>query len=294
MKKFSTAAFLLTMSSALSAGSLCEFHQQQGKLSLYPATPVTKRLSPCARIETVTPASPSDTQTNLLSQAPAVLWLSSLQLQAAPKISAFQEGRSMGSISESVFVQGNLRNLTQFEVIRPGQAIVDPANNQFLGNVGQHVGTLQLKQQASSTNALHEFQITDARAELYAGDLLLPLSKSDIHAFKQNLVPHKGGAVSGQIASVIREGLWASPFDVVAINRGRLHGIDPGTTLSVTKQARIDALAVSPSVTQTVMRSIATLFVFDVTDQAALAYVMQARDGIRAGDAVGPVRTIDK
>ncbi len=92
----------------------------------------------------------------------------------------------------------------------------------------------------------------------------------------------------------MREGLWAGSMDVVAINLGSQQGIRRGTTLSVLKQAKIDSSSVTETSPPTVMQNMATLFVFDVSELAAFALVMQASDIIALGDRVVTVQAYGK
>ena len=75
---------------------------------------------------------------------------------------------------------------------------------------------------------------------------------------------------------------------MVTINRGSLHGLDRGSTLSVMKQAKIMADNTGNQNKRTLpMQTIATLLVIDVADQIAMALVMRSTDGINIGDLVG-------
>jgi hypothetical protein len=303
MKKFSTAVFFFLMSSALGA-NLSTKNKTVTVTSSTPSsvpavlaspTTTTLKLSPRARIETQTPvASPTFITQSFFSLRSQLLFLNAIDVILAPSISTIQAGQVLGGVHQSVFAVGTLHQQTLFDVVRNWQKIIDPTNGQLLGIVGKRIGKVELVLAANSNNALHEFIVTQAWSELSAGDLLLPAAKDERSNPVFDNQPTPVQAASGRITTLMREGIWAGTLDVVAINLGTQQGMHAGATLSVLKQAKMNHPSALTISSQSVMQTIATLFVFDVNELAAFAVVMQASDVISVGDSVVSIRTPSK
>ena len=303
MKKFSTAVFFFLMSSALGA-NLSTKNKTVTVTSSTPSsvpavlaspTTTTLKLSPRARIETQTPvASPTFITQSFFSLRSQLLFLNAIDVILAPSISTIQADQVLGGVHQSVFAVGTLHQQTSFDVVRNWQKIIDPTNGQLLGIVGKRIGKVELVLAANSNNALHEFIVTQAWSELSAGDLLLPAAKDERSNPVFDNQPTPVQAASGRITTLMREGIWAGTLDVVAINLGTQQGMHAGATLSVLKQAKMNHPSALTISSQSVMQTIATLFVFDVNELAAFAVVMQASDVISVGDSVVSIRTPSK
>ena len=302
MKKFSTAVFFFLMSSALGANlstknkTVTVTSSTPSSVPAVLASPTTTlKLSPRARIETQVPvASPTFITQSFFSLRSQLLFLNAIDVILAPSISTIQAGQVLGGVHQSVFAVGTLHQQTSFDVVRNWQKIIDPTNGQLLGIVGKRIGKVELVLAANSNNALHEFIVTQAWSDLSAGDLLLPAARDERSnpVFDKQATPVQ--AASGRITTLMREGIWAGTLDVVAINLGTQQGMHAGATLSVLKQAKMNHPSALTISSQSVMQTIATLFVFDVNELAAFAVVMQASDVISVGDSVVSIRTPSK
>lgn len=219
-----------------------------------------------------------------LTQAP-ILWNG--MLPVTPRITAIADDHAMAGRYDTVFVKGELGPHTVFTVIRTAEPVTDPVSRRVLAYSAVRIGTLTLQQAAARAGEPHRFTVTASGAELRPGDALIAFDP----AISTLPELHPARSVDGNIAAVLRGSRWASQYDLVAINRGRQHGLDAGSVLSVMKQAKIDT---HDSGKDTVDRApltlpaqkIGTLLVFQVTEQASLALVMRASDGIAIGDAV--------
>jgi hypothetical protein len=270
-------------------GQTIYFDRQRGKLSLLDnkvaSSTKSEKLSPRIRAAPMQAQAVPVIPAHLLELVRTMPILNNIQMTMAAKILAFSDGRNMGMKNDAVYVTGPLEGQQHFHVVRPNLHIKDPETGVILAYAGKRVGVVRLVSAATDAQQAHHFTVTDSNAELLAGDLLLPaMPTKDLSDFPPL---HASAAISGRIASIFRDGLWAGPYDLVAINRGHLHGLSAGGTLSVVKQAKIKA---DNSRTQNnltaPMQTIATLLVTDVTDQVAFAMVMRAIDGINIGDLV--------
>ena len=204
-------------------------------------------------------------------------------LALAPKVAGLADGRRMASMGDAIFVSGTLNEHTRFQVIRPLQTIVDPETGKPLALTSLRVGTAQLLRAGS--DAMHQFKVTSSDAEILVGDRLVPL----VNLEQQRWLPHPTPAVWGRVAAVLKGATWASVNDIVAINRGLRQGLDTGSVIAVVRHVKIYGQANQPDPNASMPDEIATLLIFDVTDEAALAVVMRARDTFTIGDTVESV-----
>ena len=204
-------------------------------------------------------------------------------LALAPKVAGLADGRRMASMGDAIFVSGAVNDHTRFQVIRPLRTIVDPDTGKPLALTSLRVGTAHLLK--AGRNAMHQFKVTSSDAEILVGDRLVPLVNHE----QQRWLPHPTPAFSGRVASVLRGATWASLNDIVAINRGLRQGLDTGSVVAVVRHVKIYGEANQPVPNASMPDEIATLLVFDVTDEAALAVVMRARDTFTIGDTVESV-----
>src|SRR5262249_24036668 len=124
-----------------------------------------------------------------------------------------------------------IRNLkaaenTRFAIMHISNQLVDPDDGKVLGYEGIYTATALVKRSGEPAKAV----LIDPARETLAGDRLV---SSD------NEVPVKFTAsvptwqVRGNIISVVAGTDLVGQFYVVAINRGKRHGIEPGSVLAV-------------------------------------------------------------
>ena len=206
--------------------------------------------------------------------------ISNDSLPNAPTIREIESGRVIAGKGDSVFVTGDVGSNEQFDVFRVKHFIVDPDTKQPLGVAGLNIGRVRLSQQSG---AMHKFRITLSEKEFSAGDKLVPVNDSDLVP----LFPHPGKIIDGKLAAILHDGRWARMHDIVVLNRGSLHGLDPGSVVKVVRHVRIrpNENPLSNSLNGN-KQAIGTLLVFKVQERISLAMIMQARDAITIGDSI--------
>lgn len=80
----------------------------------------------------------------------------------------------------------------------------------------------------------------------------------------------------------MRGGQSASHYDVLALNRGSLDGLRPGSTVEVTLPDKIELDEYRARLSE----SIATLWVFEVADHVALALIMRSQEVLGVGSLI--------
>ena len=265
-------------------GQIIFFDRERQQLSLRQgdAESLVHR-SPSVRIESLRAAPLPSIASELAQSLNKTTLVPADRLAQAPKVAGHADGRRMAAMGDTIFVSGGLNDQTLFQVIRPLQAIADPDTGKPLALTSLRVGTAHLLKAGS--DAVHRFKVTSSDAEILAGDLLVPLLDLE----QQRWFPHPKPAVSARVAAVLRGSTWASVNDVVAINRGRHQGLDTGSIVAVVRHVRIPGKINQTAPNAFMPDEIATLLVFDVVDEAALAVVMRARDTFTIGDRVESV-----
>lgn len=208
--------------------------------------------------------------------------LSPGKLEHAPIVVGLLQNRTLAAEGDTLIVRGELDGQSLFDVIRLSAPVIDPDNEEVLGIAGRKVGQVRLLAQGTLS---HRFRVTTSNAELRPGDRLYPAAESVL----KPIAIHRSSAPAGKLAAVLHEGRWAGPNDLVAINRGAAHGMEPGSVVRVVQQVRIRAddpshTVYSPEDAPTV----ALLLVFFVTERASVGVVMRSSDTITVGDTVLP------
>ncbi len=212
---------------------------------------------------------------NLFARTPLI---SSDTLPNAPTVRAIDSGRVMAGKGDRIFVVGDVGSNKQFDVVRVKHSIFDPDTQQALGMAGLYIGRVRLSQRSE---AMHQFDVMRSEKEINTGDKLVPVSDSHLVP----LFPHPGKVVDGKLAAILHDGRWARMHDIVVLNRGSVHGLDPGSVVKVVRHVRIRTNE-NPLSNPLNNKAIGTLLVFKVQERISLAMIMQARDAITIGDSI--------
>jgi hypothetical protein len=244
----------------------------------------TDRLSPQIRSQPIEEAIPTiryDTLRAFLSR-PVVL--DAGQMADLPYVVAIPDGL-VASAGREVYVRGTDASAGMvFNVVHPGEALVDPDDGEIVGYQGIYVG--QGRVRASGDPAT--VYLTDTDREARIGDMLIAEeSVTPINFFPRAPVD----LVDGRIISVLDGVSVIGQYQVVVLNRGARDGLEPGHVLSVYQAGGVitDPVRVTSFSAEKVQlpdRLAATTMVFRVFDRMSYALVMQATREIRVYDFV--------
>ena len=218
------------------------------------------------------------------------------QIRTAPYVLAFRDMHQVGGSGIEVYVS----NLTaeqnaRFAVMHVGDELRDPDDNALLGYEGVYTATALVERPGAPAKAL----LIDPAMETEAGDRLVTASDE---ATPVNFALHAPASdVHGRIMAVMNGTDLAGQFEVVAINRGKRHGLEPGNVLVVdsagdvvsdmyrggaTRGATINSTSsFGPKVRLPDERS-GTLLVFKVFDRMSYGLIVGASDTIHVRDVV--------
>lgn len=213
------------------------------------------KLSPTVRTskhDEAIPAIPLDAIWPFLSRPQVV---GSEDLAAAPYVVSSQDEHLVNGIGDRVYVRGALDpDLKNYTVIRCGEAYRDPprvrdANYRYglgralsqeysstcsgagegdgvLGFEALHVADAVVEHRGDPATAV----IIRSQREVLAGDRLIPATDGNYPEF----VPHAPERpVNGSIISVMDGVTQVGPYQVVAMNRGEVAGLEPGHVLAI-------------------------------------------------------------
>jgi hypothetical protein len=159
-------------------------------------------------------------------QRPAVL--SEEQVRGAPYVAHGRDHRLVSAAGQEVYVRrlGSAALGSRYSVYHVGDELKDPDDGDVLGYQGLFAGEADLKRSGDPSTML----IVDSARETLDGDILVPSAGDP----KMDFIPRAPKSkVEGTIMSVIDDRTVVAGYDVVIINRGARHGLEPGHVLTV-------------------------------------------------------------
>jgi hypothetical protein len=227
----------------------------------------------------------------------------------APRIVATQDNRVLLSRGDRAYARSLSGDNPQaepltvvngksqsFRVFRNARPLRDPSTNAILAYEAEYVGGADLvssetKRTATAANGQTttelipaRLSITAAKSEIQVGDRLLPEPAREF----ANYVPRAPQSPqSGQVISVYGNAVtFAAQNQVVAINRGKEHGLERGHVLAVQRESNL-----VPDTTDSARPQIrlpgernGLMMVFRTFDKVSYAVILQIEDGVKVGD----------
>ena len=224
---------------------------------------------------------------------------------AAPRIVSAQEGRVLLSRGDRAYARGQSGGSalqteagkeTLLRVFRGATPLKDPDSGQILGYEAIYAGRARLvsnettqdetdaKGQTRSVIVPARIDIISAKEEIRVGDRLLPEPQREWN----NYTPHPpAGSLDGRIVSIYGSGVEnAAQNQVVAINKGKQDGVNPGTVLAILKNGAhvVDKQDASRPTLKLPDERIGLLMVFRTFERVSYALILDITDGVRVGD----------
>lgn len=213
------------------------------------------------------------------------------ELEGAARVVAAQEGRVYMGAGDKAYVRGNLKDGTSFQVFRPGIPLKDPQTKKIIGYEADYLGTMNLDRLAKPGADVHTFTVASFKQEIGVGDRLLPAPPTPI----LNYVPHPPEKqVKAQVVSIYGGVNYAGQNQIVAINRGKLDGLDLGSVLELSRNGEVvedrtvntkwyDLKLKKPTV-KLPSEQYGSLFIFRTFKHISYGLVMQVKDAVQVGD----------
>jgi LysM repeat protein len=219
------------------------------------------------------------------------------QMKTAPYVLAFRDMHQVGGSGIEVYVANlNAEQNSRYAVMHVGDELRDPDDNAVLGYEGVYTATALVERPGSPAKAV----LTEPAIETVAGDRLVTESEEATPVNFTLRAPSSD--VRGRIIAVVNGTDLAGQFEVVAINRGKNHGLAAGNVLAVDSAGdtirdlyrgggTISSMgggtfsSFAPKVKLPDERS-GTLLVFKVYDRMSYALIVGASDTIHLRDIV--------
>ena len=244
-----------------------------------------ERLSPRVRAEPLEDAIstiPFEVLRAFLSR-PAILGKD--QIDHLPYILSSRRNHLIAAAGNDVYIRGaNSEVGNVYNIVHPGDKLVDPDDNAVLGYEGIYVGQGRVRVSGDPAT----FFLTETTREALEGDRLLPEEPlQPVNYFPRS----PDNEVEGRIISVIDGVSLIGSFQVVVINRGTNHGLEPGHVLRIwqTGEEVRDRFAKGRLLSKKVRlpdEPAGTMLVFRIFDRMSYALVMEATSEIRTLDLV--------
>jgi hypothetical protein len=213
------------------------------------------------------------------------------ELATAPRIVATSDERVVIGRGDKAYVIGNTSSDTAgWNVFRSAKPMLDPSTNELLGYEARFLGTAQFERKGTVTKVdgrdtvvPDTYVVTSQRNEMLAGDRLIPTPPSDLSRYAPR-APSK--PIGGQIISVYGDNLIAGQNQIVALNRGAVHGLERGHVLAALRDGRniVDRTNNQPVAVKLPDERAGVMFVFRVFDRVSYALLLQTDAPITRGD----------
>ena len=240
----------------------------------------TVRLSPQVRRAPVREALPSLPLERVRVFLKAYRIVDPALLDAAPRVVAGQGGRLLSGAGDRLYAQGRLPPVgTRLGIYRAGDDYRDPADDAPLGRELQRLGEARVVQRQPDVS---ELEVLDAGREIRAGDALLTLDDGGITT--EFLPRAPASPITATLLAVPGGVRFIGRDDVVAIDRGRADGLEPGHVLQVMRQGERVRAADGDGWIRLPAHEAGAVMVFRVFDHLAYALVMRASEALAVGD----------
>jgi hypothetical protein len=213
------------------------------------------------------------------------------ELDGAPRIVAGMDSRTIFSRGDTAYVRGSLPDRRDWRIFRSAKAITDPDSGEVLGYEAAYVGAAEYIRRGDKRigeGGVEEivpatFTLTAMRQEAGVGDRLAAAGPRDDLSY----TPHApSGPIFGRVASLYGEGLSAGQNQIVAINRGKLDGVERGHVLAVLRDGErlLDKDDPDRAMLKLPDERHGYLFVFRVFNRVSYALILSAQTAVRVGD----------
>ncbi len=246
------------------------------------------RLSPAIHTEAIAIAPIPLVSSGWLALLQKTPLMSDIALEHAAHIAALPAGRRMAGAGDVVYVRGRSRDAllppVSTELRRLLAPVVDPDTGKRIALATRRLGRATWLRGAPE--GLQVMRVTEAVEEVTVGDLLVDTREPEDAV--RTLVPHAATMIQGQVAAILHDGRWATLQDIVALNRGSIHGLDAGSVVNVVRPVKIGSHEFQQELhpSHDLDEPLATLLVVEVLEQAALAIVMRAQEPFTTGAAI--------
>jgi len=149
-------------------------------------------------------------------------------IKNSPKVAAMRHRHVVAGEGQEIYVEGLEKwGPGRYAVVHVGDPLINPENGKAQGFLGVYTATAEF----AAADKVAKGLLIDSARETQAGDLLFAV---DMAAVRTNFVPRAAPAgTDGQIMAVVDGVSLIGQYQVVALNRGSKHGLEPGHVLAI-------------------------------------------------------------
>jgi hypothetical protein len=290
-------------------GDVLYFSYVDGKPRVSLEAASAMRLSPEVRTSPLTGAIRAIPYDLLMDFVGRPSLLTKEDIRNQPYVIGMRDRHIVGSTANEVYARGLNQPAegTRYNIVGVGEKLHDPDNGDLLGYIGHYAGTAAVIQSTGAVapgtdsilNMKREEPITHMRVvevgrEILQGDKVFPVQAEVGADFVPS--PPANEAILGQIIAVVDGVQVAGKYQVVAINRGKKHGLAPGNALGVFYRGELvrdrfdreswSAFTANYDKVRLPDERSATILLFTVKDRMSYGLVMQSSQVINRGDFV--------
>jgi len=206
------------------------------------------------------------------------------QIKGAPYVAYGRDHRLASSVGNDIYVRrlSKVPAGSRYSIFHVGDELKDPDDGDVLGYQGIFTGEADLKQHGDPSTML----VVDSARETLEGDILLPIQGE----LKLDFLPRAPKSeIEGKVMSVIDDRTVVAQYDIVILNRGVRHGLEPGNVVAIHREG-LEVRDITPNaVSGTLMtpeERLATVIVFKSFDRMSYGLVMESEREIHVGDTI--------
>jgi LysM repeat protein len=251
------------------------------------------RMDPRLRSEPLTEAIPTIPYSSIAAFLSRPTVMTSDDIKHAPYVIAFRDMHQVATAGSEVYVKNlSAPENSRFAVMHVAGPLRDPDDGKVVGYEGIYAATALVQRPGEPAKAV----LIDPARETLAGDRLLSAETNEVPL---NFTPRSpAGDIRGRIIDVVGGTDLVGQFEVVVINRGKRHGIEPGNVLAIDGAGDVvrdlygngrqigDSTTVFAKKIQLPSERNGTLLVFKVYDRVSYALIVGASDTIHVGDYI--------
>jgi hypothetical protein len=210
------------------------------------------------------------------------------EIRHAPYVVAFRDEHQVASTDNTAYVRDLPASpAASYAIVHIAGPLRDPDDNSVIAYEAVYTATAQVQHGGDPAKTI----LSDPARETLRGDRLV---SGDLSQTPMNFTPRAPASeVRGRIIDVVGGTDLVGQYQIVAINRGKRHGLEPGMVLAVDEAGyqvadvyrhtgtigSTESKTFAPKVTLPEER-VGTLLVFKVYDRVSYALVVNATDTI--------------
>ncbi len=265
-------------------GDILELTLHNGEPRLTLSHSGVVKLSPKVRISQIEHAIPTIQLADISPFLKGTIVTDKESFEKLPYVVSFTEKRLTASLGEKIYARGICNNPDRgFSVFRLGHQYVEPGTITSLGYEADELGHAEITQLGDPSVLL----VTYSVKAIHLGDRLIAAQKNIFNPF---FIPKEPTFnVSGKVISVYGGLTQIGQYQIIAINRGKQDGLEPGHVLSVFQggEKKLDSVIQTNGFYKIPIHEAATFLVFRVFDKISYGVIMRARHASEVGNIIG-------